>query len=74
MTARSRTAGILALCGTAGGQNGDGGLTCDADRIRATWRRLIKKLKQFRRIATRYEKRAANYLAVITIVVTLLRL
>ncbi len=29
--------------------------------------RLINRLKQFRRIATRYEKRAANYLAMLTI-------
>ena len=29
--------------------------------------RLINRLKNFRRIATRYEKRAANYLAMITI-------
>jgi transposase len=29
--------------------------------------RLIKRLKQFRRIATRYEKRAANFSAMITI-------
>lgn len=29
--------------------------------------RLIGRLKQFRRIATRYEKRAVNYLAMLTI-------
>ena len=29
--------------------------------------RLINRLKQFRRIATRYEKRAANFSAIITI-------
>jgi transposase len=34
--------------------------------------RLINRLKQFRRIATRYEKRAANYLAMITIAAILL--
>jgi transposase len=28
---------------------------------------MINRLKNFRRIATRYEKRAANYLAMITI-------
>jgi transposase len=27
--------------------------------------RLFNRLKQFRRIATRYEKRAANYLAML---------
>jgi transposase len=29
--------------------------------------RLINRLKQFRRIATRYEKRAANYAAMLTV-------
>lgn len=29
--------------------------------------RLFSRLKQFRRVATRYEKRAANYLAMLTI-------
>ena len=29
--------------------------------------RLINRLKQFRRIATRYEKRAANYQAMLTV-------
>jgi len=29
--------------------------------------RLISRLKQFRRVATRYEKRAANYLAMLTL-------
>ena len=34
--------------------------------------RLINRLKQFRRIATRYEKRAANYLGMVTIGMILL--
>jgi transposase len=29
--------------------------------------RLINRLKQFRRIATRYEKRASNFAAMITL-------
>jgi transposase len=29
--------------------------------------RLINRLKQFRRVATRYEKRAKNYRAMLTI-------
>ena len=33
---------------------------------------LINRLKQFRRIATRYEKRAANYLAMFTVAAVLL--
>jgi len=32
-----------------------------------TIERLINRLKQFRRIATRYEKRAANYLAMVNL-------
>jgi transposase len=34
--------------------------------------RLINRLKQFRRIATRYEKRAANYLAMLCLATTIL--
>ena len=34
-------------------------------RQRHKMERLINRLKQFRRIATRYEKRAANYLAML---------
>lgn len=34
--------------------------------------RLINRLKQFRRIATRYEKRAANYEAMLTLAAILL--
>ncbi len=41
-------------------------------RLRNRVERLINRLKQFRRIATRYEKRAANYAAMITIAATLL--
>ena len=36
-----------------------------AYRRRNRVERLINRLKQFRRIATRYEKRAANYLAML---------
>jgi transposase len=34
----------------------------EAYRMRNKVERLINRLKQFRRIATRYEKRAENYL------------
>jgi transposase len=34
--------------------------------------RLINRLKQFRRVATRYEKLAVNYLAILTLAATLL--
>lgn len=36
-----------------------------AYRSRNAIERLINRLKQFRRIATRYEKLAANYLAMV---------
>jgi transposase len=39
----------------------------DAYRQRNVVERLVNRLKQFRRIATRYEKRAVNYLAMLTI-------
>jgi transposase len=29
--------------------------------------RLVNRLKQFRRVATRYEKRTVNYLAMLTV-------
>ncbi len=43
-----------------------------AYRRRNAVERLINRLKQFRRIATRYEKRAANYLGMITVGMILL--
>lgn len=43
-----------------------------AYRERNRVERLINRLKQFRRIATRYERRAANYLAMLTIAMILL--
>lgn len=39
----------------------------NAYRQRNVVERLVNRLKQFRRIATRYEKRAVNYLAMLTI-------
>jgi transposase len=38
-----------------------------AYRERNVVERTINRLKRFRRVATRYEKRAANYLAMVTI-------
>ncbi len=43
-----------------------------AYRERNRIERLINRLKQFRRIATRYEKRASNYLGMLTIAAILL--
>lgn len=34
--------------------------------------RLINRLKQYRRIATRHEKRPSNYLAMVTLSMTML--
>ena len=44
----------------------------EAYRQRNRIERLINRLKQFRRIATRYEKRGANYLAMVTLGMILL--
>jgi transposase len=44
----------------------------EAYRKRNRVERLINRLKQYRRIATRYEKRAANYKAFLLIAATLL--
>jgi transposase len=43
-----------------------------AYRERNVVERLINRLKQFRRIAMRYEKRAVNYLAMLTVAALLL--
>lgn len=44
-------------------------VTCDQ-----TIERAIGRLKQFRRVATRYEKRAVNYQAMVTLAAVLVRL
>jgi transposase len=43
-----------------------------AYRLRNRVERCFNRLKQFRRVATRYEKKAQNYLAVLTIASILL--
>jgi transposase len=45
-----------------------------AYRARSRVERLVNRLKQHRRVATRYEKRALHYLAMLTIAAALLRL
>src|SRR4051794_14557953 len=54
------------------GALGNAGFDRAAYRLRNRVERLINRLKQFRRIATRYEKRAANYLAMLIIGMILL--
>ncbi len=44
----------------------------DAYRERNVVERLINRLKQHRWVATRYEKRAVNYAAMVTVDATLL--
>ena len=48
------------------------GFDREAYRRRNRVERMIGRLKQFRRIATRYEKRAVNYAAMLTIGMSLL--
>lgn len=46
--------------------------TVDCTLERNRIERLINRLKQFRRVATRYEKRAENYLAMLMIAAILI--
>lgn len=43
-----------------------------AYRARNQVERAINRLKQFRRVATRYEKRECNYLAMVTVAAVLI--
>jgi transposase len=63
---------IGAVIPTKTGQTTDPSFDRVAYRERNVVERLINRLKQWRRIATRYEKRAANYLAMLTIAASLL--
>ena len=56
---------IGAVIPTKADQDPDPAFDRDAYRERNVVERLINRLKQWRRIATRYEKRAANYLAML---------
>jgi transposase len=62
-----RRRSITPVIPTKSNERPDPAFDRDADRERNRVERLINRLKQFRRIATRYEKRAANYRAMITI-------
>ncbi|MCW2238171.1 transposase [Azospirillum canadense] len=62
-----RRRGVPPVIPTRSNERPDPEFDRDAYRERNRVERLINRLKQFRRIATRYEKRAVNYLAMITI-------
>ena len=67
-----RRRGIGAVIPTQKKERRRPGFDRDAYRRRNRVERLINRLKQFRRVATRYEKRAANYAAMLTIGMSLL--
>jgi transposase len=62
-----RRRGIGAVIPTRADQRRSPRFDRHAYRERNRVERLFNRLKQFRRIATRYEKRAANYLAMLTL-------
>ncbi|MCW0210943.1 MAG: IS5 family transposase [Achromobacter sp.] len=62
-----RRRGIKPVIPTKANEKPDPFFDRDAYRKRNIVERLINKLKQFRRIATRYEKRAVNYLAMLNL-------
>jgi transposase len=62
-----RKRGITPVIPTKANERRQPGFDREAYRQRNIIERTINRLKNFRRIATRYEKRAANYLAMITI-------
>ena len=67
-----RRRGIQPVIPTKSNERRDPTFDRDVYRERNRVERLINRLKQFRRIATRYEKRAVNYLAMITVAAILL--
>ena len=62
-----RKRGIIPVIPTKANERRQPGFDREAYRQRNIVERLINRLKNFRRIATRYEKRAVNYLAMITL-------
>jgi transposase len=69
---RLRRRGIVPVIPTKRDQKRQAKFDREAYRARNRVERLINRLKQFRRIATRYEKRGVNYLAMLTIGMILL--
>jgi transposase len=64
--------GIEAVIPTKAGQAPNPAFDRAAYRERNVVERLINRLKQWRRVATRYEKRATNSLAMLTVAAILL--
>jgi transposase len=64
--------GIGAVIPTRAGESPDPALDRAVYRERNAVERLINRLKQWRHVATRYEKRAANYLAMLAVTAILL--
>ena len=62
---------IKAVIPTRADETPDSDFDPEAYRERNVVERLINRLKQWRRIATRYEKRRANYQAMVTIAAAL---
>ena len=67
-----RERGITAVIPTKADRSPQPAFDRVAYRERNVVERLINRLKQFRRVATRYEKRAANYRAIVTVAAILL--
>jgi transposase len=67
-----RRRGVGAVIPTQKKERRRPGFDRDAYRRRNRVERLINRLTQFRRLATRYEKRAVNYAAMLTIGMSLL--
>jgi transposase len=67
-----RRRGIAAVIPTRSDQRRQPGVDRQAYRQRNRVERCVGRLKQFRRLATRYDKRAVNYLAWITLAAALL--
>ena len=70
--ARLRRRGIRPVIPSKSNERNQPRFDRNAYRARNRVERLINRLKQFRRVATRYEKRAVNYLAMLHIGMILL--
>jgi transposase len=70
--AELRRRGIAAVIPTRADQRRRPGFDREAYRQRNRVERSVNRLKQLRRVATRYEKLAVNYLAWVTLGVTLI--